>query len=189
MSDEQQQNTVQEPQGFQEVLPPENLDVAYDDVAQASGAAPAPARRFTDDELEAIEENYQKVISAAAEAGARGLPEGVDEFFVKEFERDRFIQAGMHATGIGHAMYELFPTQATGSGDGGSPLGNLHPALRVLLGVVVGGIGIFALRRNINENYERSQSRGAGRGASPRINAANKTGYFQSDTANSAGGE
>lgn len=128
------------------ILPPaaEQLD----DLPPFDDGAPFQEvqKPLTPDDLKAIEGHVDAVISTVAGVTADTLPAGLRDEFEESFTTSRLIRAGVAMTGMGEAIHELIPTQGSGAA---GPVKQLHPVARVLLGVVVLGIGAAFQRRQI----------------------------------------
>ncbi|MFB9994483.1 hypothetical protein ACFFLM_21230 [Deinococcus oregonensis] len=112
---------------------------------------------LTQDDKDSINGHIDNLIGSVAAAGADMLPPELRDEYERSFTTSRMVRAGVVATGIGPALHELMPSDGT---QAAGPIRQLHPALRIALGLGVLAIASLMQRKAILGTYEKARLSG-----------------------------
>lgn len=158
------------PDSLEAILPPAADPGAAEllTLEDLGDVAPAPVsgpKKLTPEDIESIEAHVDNLISTVAAAGADTVPPALRDQFEQSFTSSRLVRAGVQASGIGSALHELMPAGGEAAA-GAAPIRQLHPVARVLLGLVVLGVGVAVQRKQVLSAYQTAASHASGAGGS-----------------------
>jgi len=143
--------TEQLPPAAEDLDGPETLDDVQEGEAQAQ-----PASRQTVEQVapaatpEELDKITSDLIGVIAEMGAETMPLPLRQTYYDAMTGNKFLRRGLIMSGLPTALDELAPS---GVGNGG-PIRQLHPLVRVGVGLLVLAAGSFMTRRAVLESVQ-----------------------------------